>query len=88
MSAAALGRLTVAWHGLARRRRGLDALLDVVEQLQGAPLAASLLEREILPARIDGYRPADLDTLCGAGEVTWVGARARSATATAASRYT
>jgi len=76
VSAAALGRLTVTWHGLVRRRRGLDALLDVVEQLQGAPIAASLLEREILPARVDGYRPADLDTLCGAGEVTWVGLEA------------
>ena len=73
VTAAALGRLSVAWHGLARRRKGLDALLDVVEQLQGAPVAASVLEREILPARLDRYRPGDLDTLCGAGEVTWVG---------------
>ncbi|MEQ1729084.1 MAG: DEAD/DEAH box helicase, partial [Vicinamibacterales bacterium] len=35
---AALGRFTASWQGLARRRRGADALLDVVEQLQGAPL--------------------------------------------------
>ncbi len=54
-------------------RRGLDALLDVVENLQGAPLPASLLETEILPARLAGYRPADLDTLIAAGEVVWVG---------------
>ena len=68
-----LGRLAVAWHGLTMRRSGLDALLDVVDQLQGAPLVASLLEREVLPARLDGYRPGDLDVLASAGEVGWVG---------------
>jgi ATP-dependent Lhr-like helicase len=73
VSAAALGRLAVTWHGLALRRRGVDALLDVVEQLQGAPLVASLLERDILPARLDGYRPSDLDLLAGAGEIVWTG---------------
>jgi ATP-dependent Lhr-like helicase len=54
-------------------RRGLDALLDVIENLQGAPLPASLLETEILPARIVDYKPADLDTLIAAGEVVWAG---------------
>lgn len=73
VSAAALGRLSVAWHGVATPRRGLDALLDVVEQLQGVPIAASLLEREILPARIAGFEPAQLDALCSAGEIAWVG---------------
>jgi ATP-dependent helicase Lhr and Lhr-like helicase len=73
VAAAALGRLMVRWHGVAERRHGVDALLDVVEQLQGAPMAASLLEREILPARIEGYRPADLDLVSAAGEVVWVG---------------
>ncbi|HEX7484856.1 MAG TPA: crosslink repair DNA glycosylase YcaQ family protein, partial [Vicinamibacterales bacterium] len=73
VSAAALGRLSMTWHGLLTRRNGPDALLDVVEQLQGAPIAASVLEREVLPARIEGYRPSDLDLLSGAGEVVWVG---------------
>jgi ATP-dependent Lhr-like helicase len=70
---AVLGRLITTWQGVVRRRVGLDALLDVVEGLQGAPLAASLLESEILPARIEGYRPGDLDALAAAGEVTWAG---------------
>ena len=48
-------------------------MLDVIENLQGAPLPASLLETEILPARVAGYKPADLDMLIGAGEVVWVG---------------
>src|SRR5204862_1732943 len=52
---------------------GLDALLDAIENLQGAPLPASILETEILAARIDGYASADLDALSAAGEVVWRG---------------
>ena len=48
-------------------------LLDVIENLQGAPIPASLLETSILPARIADYDPAGLDTLIAAGEVTWAG---------------
>ena len=78
---AALARLLVDWQGLAVAhetspafvRGGPDALLDVLEQLQGAALPASILERDVLPARIPGYRSEDLDTLCAAGEVVWVG---------------
>ncbi|HXD75046.1 MAG TPA: DEAD/DEAH box helicase [Vicinamibacterales bacterium] len=68
-----LGRLSTRWQGVARRRQGTDALLDVVEQLQGAPLAASILETDILPARLDGYDPSDLDAVAAAGEVVWAG---------------
>jgi ATP-dependent Lhr-like helicase len=73
---ATLGRFTTTWHGTVKRRRGADALLDAVEQLQGAPLVASLLETEILPARIDGFDPADLDALAAAGEIVWIGVEA------------
>ena len=73
VDAGALGRFLVRWHGLSRPRVGLDGLLDVIEQLQGVPLVASLLDREVLSARVRGYEPAMLDTLMGAGEVTWVG---------------
>jgi ATP-dependent helicase Lhr and Lhr-like helicase len=69
----ALGRLTTVWQGVLRPRPGLDALLDAIEQLQGAPLPVSVLEPEVLPARVEGYRPADLDLLMGAGEVVWLG---------------
>jgi ATP-dependent Lhr-like helicase len=54
-------------------RRGLDALLDTIEAMQGAAILASELETEILPARIADYQPGYLDTLMAAGEVTWVG---------------
>lgn len=73
VSRAAFGRFLTHWHNVLEPRRGLDALLDTIEQLQGVPMVASLLEREILPARIADYAPAQLDTLMAAGEVTWVG---------------
>src|SRR5206468_1038224 len=59
----ALGRFLLAWNGIGARRHGLDALLDAVEQLQGAPIGASMLESEILPARVEDYQPALLDGL-------------------------
>jgi ATP-dependent Lhr-like helicase len=74
----ALARLVIEWQGVvtgprASTRRGPDALLDVVEQIQGAAIPASTLETDVLPARIPGYRSEDLDALCAAGEVVWVG---------------
>ncbi|MFN2446432.1 MAG: DEAD/DEAH box helicase [Vicinamibacterales bacterium] len=73
VDAATVGRFALTWHGITHPRRGLDALLDVVEHLQGAPLIASLVETDILPSRIADYAPAQLDMLMGAGEVVWVG---------------
>jgi ATP-dependent Lhr-like helicase len=70
---AVLGRLVTHWQGVVRRRTGLDALLDAVETLQGAPLIASTLETDILSARVEGYQPADLDALTTAGEIVWAG---------------
>jgi ATP-dependent Lhr-like helicase len=66
-------RFATHWQGVLQRRRGLDALLDTIEHLQGAPLAASLLETAILPARLANYAPGSLDTLIAAGEVAWCG---------------
>jgi ATP-dependent Lhr-like helicase len=34
----------------------------------------SIWESEILPRRVPGYQPAELDQLCASGEVVWVGA--------------
>jgi ATP-dependent Lhr-like helicase len=71
-----LARFLTHWQGLLAPRRthaNLDALLDAIESLQGAPLPASLVESSILPARIADYAPAGLDTLIAAGEVAWAG---------------
>ena len=72
-----LARFQTHWQGLLAQRQAtrgsLDALLDAVEALQGAPIAASLLESSILPARVANYDPSWLDTLIAAGEVAWAG---------------
>lgn len=64
--------LTGASHSL----RGIDGLVRAVEQLQGAPVPASALEKLVLPSRVGGYTPALLDELTTTGEVVWAGAGA------------
>ncbi len=73
VEAAAYGRFVLEWQAVTNRRRGHDALLETVGQLQGCPLAVSLLDTRALPARVEGFRPWDLDALCASGRVTWVG---------------
>ncbi len=67
---AALGRFLPAWHGIDRRASLREALVP----LQGLSLPVSLWESEVLPRRVPGYQPAQLDQLCASGEVVWVGA--------------
>ena len=73
-----LGRFLPTWQrvGDGVGAGGSAGLIDVVSQLAGAPLVASGLDREILGVRVVGYRPADLDAMCTAGELVWVGAGA------------
>jgi ATP-dependent Lhr-like helicase len=73
VDASALARFLIAWQGVGSERRGLEPLLDAIEQLQGASIPASVLEHDVLPARVADYEPAMLDTLMAAGEVVWVG---------------
>ncbi|GAA4324620.1 ATP-dependent Lhr-like helicase [Actinomadura luteofluorescens] len=70
-----LGRFLPAWHGISggSRLRGIDALVQAIEQLQGAAVPASALESLVLPSRVPGYTPAMLDELTSAGEVVWAG---------------
>jgi ATP-dependent Lhr-like helicase len=67
---AALGRFLPAWHGIGRRQTLREALVP----LQALALPVSLWERDVLPRRVQGYRPSDLDVLCASGEVVWTGA--------------
>ncbi len=80
VDASTLGRFLPAWHGIGEGRRGLDALAEAIGRLQGAAVPASVLESDVLAARVAGYRPADLDELCASGEVVWLGAGAIGAT--------
>ncbi|MEZ4415996.1 MAG: crosslink repair DNA glycosylase YcaQ family protein [Gemmatimonadota bacterium] len=69
----AYARFLLDWHGVGAPSRGIDAVFEAVQQLQGAPLPASDLERGILPARVLGYDPRDLDELFTTGELVWQG---------------
>ncbi|MFL5674631.1 MAG: DEAD/DEAH box helicase [Chloroflexota bacterium] len=82
---AALGRFLPEWQGVApvegggatrpplRGTAALERLAEVVEQLAGLAIPASVLERDVLPARVPGYQPRLLDELGALGEVAWVG---------------
>jgi ATP-dependent helicase Lhr and Lhr-like helicase len=66
----ALARFLPSWNGIDRRASLREALVP----LQALPLPVSLWESEVLPRRVPGYRPEQLDALCATGEVVWVGA--------------
>ncbi len=72
-------RFLGAWHGIGRGRRGTDALVIAIEQLQGVAIPVSVLERDVLPARVEGYRAGMLDELSAAGDLVWTGAGALGA---------
>ncbi|HMJ77877.1 MAG TPA: DEAD/DEAH box helicase, partial [Iamia sp.] len=76
VEADALARFLPAWQGVGLPRRGIDGLVEALGVLQGAPIPASVLEADVLPARLDRYRPADLDALAASGDLVWVGAGA------------
>ncbi|HEV2760030.1 MAG TPA: DEAD/DEAH box helicase, partial [Acidimicrobiales bacterium] len=74
VDAGALAGFLPAWQGVGSDARGLDRLFEVVRQLQGVAIPASVLERDVLPARVADYIPRLLDELTAAGEVVWMGA--------------
>ncbi|MDP9067010.1 MAG: DEAD/DEAH box helicase [Actinomycetota bacterium] len=78
-----LARFALAWQGIGPagpRDASVEALYSVLQQLQGAPVPASALETQVLPARLPGYSPALLDELGAAGEIVWAGAGAIGST--------
>ena len=75
-STEALARFLPDWHGVGSSAigGGVDRLYEIVGQLQGYPIAASVLERDVLPARLHRYSPRMLDELLSSGNVVWLGA--------------
>ncbi|HEV1997968.1 MAG TPA: helicase-related protein, partial [Candidatus Dormibacteraeota bacterium] len=69
----AVARFLPAWHGVGSAGRGFDRLAEVVHQLQGASIPASVLERDVLSARMVDYRASMLDQLMSTGDVVWAG---------------
>jgi len=65
-----LARFLPGWQGVDRRATLREALVP----LQGLALPVALWESEVLPRRVPGYQPAQLDQLCATGELVWVGA--------------
>ena len=55
---------------------GPARLMEVVAQLEGVPIPASVLERDVLPSRVRAYSPRMLDEVLASGEVMWIGAGA------------
>ncbi len=76
VDAAAFARFLPAWQGADRPQQGPDALTQALQRLQGSAIPASILERDALPARVQGFRSADLDALTASGELVWIGAGA------------
>jgi len=74
VEAEAFARFLPAWQGADRASGASDALLEAISHLQGSAIPASILEADVLPARVRGYRPSDLDALAASGELVWVGA--------------
>ncbi|MFE2066166.1 ATP-dependent helicase [Streptomyces sp. NPDC059467] len=75
---AALAQFLPQWQHIGKGHglRGVDGLVRAVEQLQGASVPASALEKLVLPSRVAGYTPSMLDELTAAGEIVWAGAGA------------
>ncbi|MBI2187660.1 MAG: DEAD/DEAH box helicase [Acidobacteria bacterium] len=66
-------RFLFAWQHVDGNHRlmGPGGLRAVLAQLDGVETPARAWERDVLPARIEGYEPSMLDMLCLAGEVAW-----------------
>jgi len=72
--------------GQDRQLEGIHGLVEVIDQLQGFEAAAAAWETEILRARVKGYEPAFLDSLCLGGDAVWGRWRRRATQAEIPSR--
>ncbi|MEJ2761560.1 MAG: DEAD/DEAH box helicase, partial [Gammaproteobacteria bacterium] len=87
VSAADYMRFLFTWHGMTGDRpRGEEAVLAAIERLEGYSIAAAAWEKDILPGRVEDYRPADLDRLCGSGRLLWLRLHSRTGTDEASPR--
>ncbi len=70
-------RFLLEWQHVdpGHRVLGPQGLVAVLEQLEGFEAPAAAWEGEILPARVEDYDPAWLDTLCLGGRIVWGRAR-------------
>jgi ATP-dependent helicase Lhr and Lhr-like helicase len=73
VAAADFMRFLLDWQGITiePRPEGVASLAAVIEQLEGFEVPAMAWESEILQARMGGYDPAWLDSLCLSGRALW-----------------
>ncbi len=73
VTAADFMRFLLGWQHAApdTRMDGPEGLAVLIEQLEGLEAGAAAWESDILPARMEGYDPSWLDSLCISGRVTW-----------------
>jgi ATP-dependent Lhr-like helicase len=66
-------RFLLEWQGLANetRQEGEAALIKVMEQMEGFAAPVAAWERDLLPARLDGYHRGMLDRACLSGRLAW-----------------
>ena len=65
-------RFLFHWQGLTDKGEGHDVLAQVLDQLEGFPLAAVAWESDLLPARMHRYTSDQIDALCTSGRTTWI----------------
>jgi ATP-dependent helicase Lhr and Lhr-like helicase len=70
---AALPLFLASFQGLTKRGDSIDDLRARLDQLLGLPLWASAWEEEVLPARIEPYFTAWLDSLMQTSDLLWFG---------------
>ena len=69
-----LARFVISWHGVhPESRRVRRPLPEIIDQLEGLALPFSVLESEILPARLPSFDPSMLDQLGASGALVWIG---------------
>ena len=66
----ALGRFLPAWQQVGATRAGADHLGQVIRQLRGAAIPASILESDVLA---DRSAATGIDALLATGELVWLG---------------
>jgi len=66
-------KFLLRWQGVDRATKpdGVNAVLQVVQQLEGLEISASAWEADIFPNRIQNYVPGLIDELCLYGQVLW-----------------
>jgi ATP-dependent helicase Lhr and Lhr-like helicase len=71
--AADLLRFLFRWQNVhpGSQLHGREGIVQIIGKLQGLELPAPAWERDVLPARVARYNPADLEHLCLSGVVAW-----------------